>query len=91
MNNINQPLNSIIEVFMTDIRNSVQAEQMQKVLKNSFPVLKFNFDLENSEAPFPCGHSILRAEGETINSEEIILILNKAGFKCEVLEDKICM
>ena len=76
---------------MTDIRNSVQAEQMQKVLKNSFPVLKFNFDLENSEAPFPCGNSILRVEGKTINSEEIILILNKAGFKCEVLEDKICM
>src|SRR5690606_2888477 len=57
--------------------------------------VKFNFDLNDSSlndssSPFPCGHTILRAEGMAINAEAIISTLNKAGFRCAILEDKVC-
>ncbi|MFD2522696.1 hypothetical protein [Emticicia soli] len=81
----------MIEVFITDIQTQMQADSMLEILKKSFPELKFNFDLSSSDAPFPCGNNILRAEGAMINAESIIATLNKSAFKCEVLEDKICV
>ncbi|WP_460469971.1 hypothetical protein [Emticicia fontis] len=81
----------MIEVFITSISNRIQAESVLKSLTGQFPRLKFNFDLDNSEAPFPCGHSILRAEGAMIDTESIISVLNKSGYKCEILEDKVCI
>lgn len=81
----------MIEVFITSIRNQIEAESVMQMLKSHLPKLKFNFDLDNSRAPFPCGHSILRVEGEIIDSENIALMLNESGHKCEVLEDKVCI
>jgi|TARA_R110002050_G_scaffold179449_1_gene312829 hypothetical protein len=80
----------MIEVFITDIQTKVQADKVFGFTTNSFPNLKMNFDLKEEKKQFPCGHTVLRVEGEIINSEKIISELNKLGFKCEILEDKIC-
>lgn len=80
----------MVEVFITNVRELIEAKRMQNVLENSFPELKINFDLENSERPFPCGHTILRAEGAIINPETIISTTRESGFMTEILEDKIC-
>lgn len=80
----------MIEVFMTNIREPLQAKKVLGVLESGFPELKLNFDLESSPRPFPCGHSILRAEGPAINAEQIIETVSKAGFTSAVLADKIC-
>lgn len=81
----------MIEVFITNIQTQVQADRTLKSIKDSFPDFKINFDLSDNELPFPCGHTILRVEGDTLNSEKIISALNKLGLICNVLEDKICV
>ena len=80
----------MIEVFTTDVQNKFQAKQLLNMLNNNFSHLKINFDIERTQLPYPCGHSILRVEGRLINSEKIISLINKSGFMCDILEDKIC-
>lgn len=80
----------MIEVFTTDVQNEFQAEKLLSILNNNFPQLKINFDIERTQLPYPCGHSILRVEGRLINSEKIISLASKSGFMCDILEDKIC-
>jgi len=79
----------MIEVFTTDVQNEIHAKQLLSMLNNYFSQLKINFDIEVTQLPYPCGHSILRVEGRLINSEKIINLVNKSGFKCDILEDKI--
>lgn len=81
----------MIEIFTTNIQDKAQAKAIQRILKNSFMELKINFDLENSNNTYPCGHSIMRVEVRIIIPESIITIINNQGFKCEILEDKICI
>lgn len=78
------------EVFITNIESQIQAEKSVNFIQDSFADLKINFDLNEKEFPFPCGHTILRVEGDKVNSKEIIALLDKSGYKCEILEDKIC-
>lgn len=73
----------MVEVFITNIQEPVQAERILQVLENTFPEMKINFDLDDC-------HRILRIEGAKINPESIISIVNKSGYTCEILEDKIC-
>jgi hypothetical protein len=80
----------MVEVFATSIRNEMQAERILDVLQIGFPDLRVNIDLSDSAAGFPCGHTILRAEGTTFLPESIRLAVNEAGFMCDVLDDKIC-
>lgn len=80
----------MIEVFTTDVQNEIHAEQLLNMLNNNFYQLKINLDIEGTNLPYPCGHSILRVEGRLINSEKIINLVNKSGFMCDILEDKIC-
>lgn len=79
-----------VEVFTTNIQSKIQAERILKMLESHFPKLKINFDLNETVLPYPCGHTILRVEGNTINSEKIIAIIKKSGFMCDILEDKVC-
>ena len=79
------------EIFITDIQNKIQAARILCTIQNENADLKINFDLNDTELSFPCGHTILRVEGDTFNSEKIISGLNKLGFICNVLEDKICV
>src|SRR5690554_6121078 len=85
----------MIQIFISDIENDMQADGTVKDLERAFPGLKFNFDLDDSSlndssSPFPCGHTVLRAEGTAIHAEAIIATLNKAGFQCAILEDNVC-
>lgn len=81
----------MVKIFVTNIEHEKHAQRIVRVLEKKFSKLKFNIDLEDYQAlPFPCGHSVLRAEGKDIHVDEIIQFVQKKGFKCESLEDKIC-
>ena len=80
----------MIEVFITDIQNKAQADRVSSRILVENTDLKVNFDFNETEVAFPCGHTILRMEGDVVNSDEIIAIVKESGFNCEVLEDKIC-
>ncbi|MFV8348034.1 hypothetical protein [Flavobacterium sp. ZB4P13] len=81
----------MVEVFITDIQNQIQADNILKNIQKNNTDLKINFDLQETDLPFPCGHTILRIEGDDINSESILTTVKKLGFNCEILEDKICI
>lgn len=78
------------EVFITNIENQNQADKVVKFILNSYSDLKINTDLNETELSFPCGHTILRIEGNNFNSDKIITSVNELGIKCQILEDKIC-
>jgi len=80
----------MIEVFTTNIPNKGLAISVLKALENDFPELKINFDIERTIINYPCDHSILRAEGDIIETERFMKAVNTLGFACDVLEDKIC-
>lgn len=80
----------MVEVFITNVKQSDQAKRILKNLRDCFPKLEISFDLNDSKLEFPCGHSIIRMEGSLINSGNIISTVNQSGFECDVLEDKIC-
>lgn len=80
----------MIEVFTTNIQNEIQAIRVVGVLEKSFIDLKINFDLNETNLPYPCGHTILRIEGKIINVEKVLSIVKKSGFRCDILEDKVC-
>lgn len=80
----------MIEVFITDIQNNFQSDIILNNLQKDYPDLKINFDLNETDFSFPCGHTILRVEGDKINSDKILVSVRQVGFKCEILEDKIC-
>lgn len=80
----------MIEVFITDIQNKDQADRVLSRILTEDIDLKVNFDFNETDLSFPCGHTILRIEGDVINSDATIAIVNEQGFKCEILEDKIC-
>ena len=80
----------MVEVFITDIQNEIQSESVLNTIQNENIELKINFDLNETDFSFPCGHTILRVEGSKINSDKIMASIRKQGFSCEILEDKIC-
>ncbi len=80
----------MIEVFTTNIPNQIQGNKVVKSLKLYFSELQIDFDIEAPIVNYPRDHSILRVEGNTIDAEHIISIINKKGYKCHILEDKIC-
>ncbi|SEH97007.1 hypothetical protein SAMN02927937_02459 [Paenimyroides aquimaris] len=80
----------MIEVFTTNIQSEIQAIRVLEILEKNFHELKINFDLNETNLPYPCGHTILRIEGKVINTEKVLSIVNKSGFRCDILEDKIC-
>lgn len=68
----------MIEVFITDIQNLVQADRISSIIRNENNNLKINFDLNETELSFPCGHTILRVEGKKINSDKILATIKKS-------------
>lgn len=80
----------MIEVFITNIQPGFQAEKLVGLITDGFPGLKAEIDLERSDLSFPCGHSVLRIEGDFFQPESIKAKMEAAGFQCQVLEDKIC-
>lgn len=80
----------MVEVFITDIQNPKQAERVITTIQQENALFKIDFDLNETELSFPCGHTIIRVEGHSINSDKIIAIVKNQGFNCEILEDKVC-
>jgi len=80
----------MVEVFMTNIRSSEEANQLKAMLDERFPGLSVHVDIEHAEPEWPCRHNVLRVQGETIDREGIIGTVSALGFECGILEDKIC-
>ena len=81
----------MIEILITNVKTEISSNKILQHLENEYPHLLFNFDLEDFNKPYPCGHSILRVEGDFINLGKIISELKNSGFKCEIFHDKICV
>ena len=89
--NLLKKIFDMVEVFITNVKSEILSKEILQFLENKYPNLKFNFDLEDFNELYPCGHSILRIEGETINTNSISKQLKSKAIECELLEDKICV
>ena len=67
------------EVFRTNVDCKDAAMQLLNLLWKSFPHGMINFDLEDCD-------KILRVEAISFNPNEIIHLLKKEGYQCEILE-----
>jgi hypothetical protein len=79
------------EIFITNIQTNIQGKDVLNFLKAAYPAIKINYDLNGTEKAYPCGHTILKVEGDKINSENILTTVRGLGYNCEILEDKICI
>lgn len=70
----------IVEVFKTNVEHEQEADHLLFMLSESFPCFDSNFDLED------CDH-ILRIEGYTISSEQIIAFMIANGYQCKALNE----
>jgi len=68
----------MIEVFKTNVEKAEQSRLLIGQMITYMPNGKINFDLEDCD-------KILRVEAESISHKTIIELLNKNGFKAEVL------
>ncbi|MEA5257655.1 hypothetical protein VB264_07660 [Arcicella aquatica] len=68
-----------IEIFKTSVSNQRASEEILNLLKISFPHLKMNFDLDDCD-------KILRIQGHSFCSTNIIEILSNMGHHCERIE-----
>lgn len=69
----------MIEVFKTNVEESVQAKKMVDILLQHFPGNKINFDLHDCD-------KILRVEGKSFCAERIMTLVIENGFSCDILE-----
>lgn len=81
----------MIYVFITEIKTQEQSKEVTEYLNVHFPQLTFHLDLNENKKPYPCGHTILRVEGDVTNPNELMTSLIRLGFNCEALEDKVCV
>ena len=68
----------MVEVFKTNVERKGEAKMLLLKLIQLFPKHKINFDLNDCD-------KILRLEGTSTSSEEIITLLKAKGFNCELL------
>lgn len=54
-------------------------------------VLLGDFDFNETQKAYPCGHTILRVEGSKIKVKRILTSVKKLGYSCEILQDKVCI
>ena len=78
------------EVFITDIQKNEEVHRVWNSIKKTNPGLKLNCDLIENSLPFPCGHTVIRVEGNDIDPDKILALVRDHGFRCEIMEDKIC-
>ena len=69
----------MIEVFKTNVKESVHAKKIVTILLEHFPGNKINFDLHDRD-------KILRVEGKSFCTEKIMTLVIENGFSCNVLE-----
>ena len=66
-----------IEVFKTNIQNTIQCREINENIFLMYPKLKIDFDLEDID-------KVLRIEG-LFSSNKIIRMVISKGYKCEIL------
>ena len=81
----------MVEVLITNVKSEILSTEILQFLEKEYPQLKFNFDLEDFNKPYPCGHSILRIEGKIIDTYSITQQLKSKKIECELLVAKICV
>lgn len=79
------------EIFITDIQTNIQATMLLDIFKANNPDLKIIYDLNETDKKYPCGHTVLRVEGDKIETQSILTDILNLGYKCEILEDKVCL
>ncbi len=74
----------MVEVFKTNVNEHTDAEKLLNCLHAKFACYQANFDLNDCDR-------ILRvaSKNQFIDAIEIIKLLNKTGFKAEILKDEI--
>lgn len=70
----------MVEIFKTNIKSKREAEFLKNKIAGYFPFYDINFDLNDWE-------KIMRIECDEINSNKVIEIAEKNGFKIQALED----
>jgi hypothetical protein len=68
----------VVEVFKTNVLENGQSKKVLDLLSKNWPTSKINFDLSDCD-------KILRVEGDQIEVEKIVLLVNACGFTCELL------
>jgi len=69
----------MIEVFKTNVQKKAQSKMLLSILSEAFPSFKINFDLSDCD-------KVLRVEGENMQAPGIAVLVEKYGFKCEILD-----
>lgn len=69
----------MVEVFKTNVRKKAHDNMLLRMLSDSFPSWKINFDLSDCD-------KILRVEGESIQPLPIMVLMKEHGFTCEILD-----
>jgi len=69
----------MIEVFKTNVETASDANNIVSILLGHFPGSRINFDLQDCD-------KILRVEGKSFSSMQIIALLKENGFYCSILE-----
>jgi hypothetical protein len=72
----------MVEIFRTNVQNTDQALRLTKLINDTFSEYAANFDLEDED-------KILRIKSNTgtIHHADILTLIDKTGFKAEVLPD----
>jgi hypothetical protein len=69
----------MVEVFKTNVQKKTQSKMLLRVLSETFPSFKINFDLSDCD-------KVLRVEGDNMEALRIMILVKEYGFKCEVLD-----
>jgi hypothetical protein len=72
-------IGEMIEVFKTNVQTTNEAYGLVSLLLQHFPGSRINFDLQDCDR-------ILRIEGKDFCTNQVMLLVNKNGFSCEILE-----
>lgn len=78
----------MVEVFITDIAEKQDAIKIIKSIKQMYSQLKVSYDINETNLPFPRGHTVLRIEGAHIPVNTLKLMVKTSGFHCEIMEYK---
>ena len=74
----NGQIESMVEIFKTNVHDILQAEKIIALLNDHFPAFMINFDLHDCD-------KILRVKGESIPINEIVSLVSANGFECSLL------
>lgn len=69
----------MVEIFRTNVTETLHAEQIVTLLNKHFPAYFINFDLHDCD-------KILRIKGDSIPIEEIVELVSSNGFHCSLLD-----